>query len=66
MGRIKDQSEAFTYGFATMYRSLRSKVWAAAGPRNAALLATASNPLIIDIDASLVHVHSEKQNNAGT
>ena len=66
MGRIKEQPEAFSYGFATMTRSLRSKVWAAAGPRNPARLATATNPLIIDIDASLVHVHSEKESSAGT
>ncbi|MGP9608703.1 transposase, partial [Glutamicibacter sp. AOP33-2CA-4] len=56
MGRIKEQPEAFSYGFATMTRSLRSKVWNAAGPRNPARLATAANPLIIDLDASLVHV----------
>ncbi|PQZ98700.1 IS1380 family transposase [Arthrobacter sp. MYb224] len=66
MGRIKDQPEAFSYGFATMTRSLRTKVWNAAGPRNPARQATAKNPLTIDIDASLVHVHSEKQNSAGT
>ncbi|MGP9650514.1 transposase, partial [Glutamicibacter sp. AOP38-B1-38] len=66
MGRIKEQPEAFSYGFATMTRSLRSKVWNAAGPRNPAQLATAANPLIIDLDASLVHVHSEKENSAGT
>ena len=58
MGRIKDQPEAFTYGFATMQRSLRSKVWKAAGKRNPARRATPADPLIIDIDASLVHVHS--------
>ena len=66
MGRIKDQPEAFTYGFATMQRSLRSKVWEAAGKRNPARRATPADPLIIDIDASLVHVHSEKQKAAGT
>ncbi|GAA2943840.1 IS1380-like element ISAar32 family transposase [Glutamicibacter bergerei] len=66
MGRIKEQPEAFSYGFATMTRRLRSKVWNAAGPRNPARLATAANPLIIDIDASLVHVHSEKESSAGT
>ena len=49
-----------------MTRTLRTKVWAAAGPRNPAQQATASNPLIIDIDASLVHVHSDKENSAGT
>ena len=66
MGRIKDQPEAFAYSFATMTRSLRTKVWAASGPRNPARLATSANPLIIDIDASLVHVHSDKENSAGT
>jgi len=66
MKRIKKQPEAFTYGFATMTRNLRSKVWAAAGPRNPAQQATAANPLIIDIDAPLVHVHSDKENSAGT
>lgn len=50
-------------GFFTVERA---KVWAAAGPRNPAQLATARNPLIIDLDASLVHVHSEKENSAGT
>ena len=66
MGRIKDQPDAFAYGFATMTRSLRTKVWAAAGVRNPAQLATPADPLLIDIDASLVHVHSEKEGSAGT
>lgn len=66
MGRIKDQPEAFTYGFATMQRTLRSKVWEAAGKRSPARRATVADPLIIDLDASLVHVHSEKENAAGT
>ena len=66
MHRVKDHQEAFAYGFATMTRTLRSKVWAAAGPRNPARLATPANPLTIDIDASLVRVHSEKESSAGT
>ena len=66
MARVKDQPEAFAYGFATMQRTLRSKVWAAAGKRSPARRATAADPLIIDIDASLVHVHSEKENAAPT
>lgn len=66
MGRIKEQPEAFAYGFATMTRSLRTKVWAAAGPRNPARLATPANPLIIGLDASLVHVHSNKESSVGT
>lgn len=66
MGRVKDQPEAFAHGFATMQRTLRSKVWEAAGKRSPARRATAQDPLIIDIDASLVHVHSEKENATGT
>ena len=66
MGRIKDQPTAFDYAFATMHRTLRSRVWAAAGARNPALRATSLDPLIIDIDASLVHVHSDKEHAAGT
>ena len=50
MNRIKEQPEAFEHGFATMTRTLRTKVWAAAGPRNPGRLATPANPLIIDID----------------
>jgi hypothetical protein len=66
MSRIKEQPEAFSYGFASMTRNLRTKVWAAAGPRNPSQLATPADPLIIDIDASLVHVHSDKEGSAGT
>ena len=66
MARVKGQPEAFSYGFATMQRTLRSKVWEAAGAWSPARRATAEDPLIIDVDASLVHVHSEKENAAGT
>lgn len=66
ISRIKDQPEAFIYGFATISRSLCTKIWAAAEPRNAAQLTTAANPLNIDIDVSLVHVHSRKVGSAGT
>lgn len=66
MARAKGQPEAFAYGFATMQRTLRSKIWEAAGKRSPARRATAQDPLIIDIHASLVHVHSEKETAAGT
>ena len=44
----------FGYGFATLTRELRSRVWEAAGDRNPALKATALDPLIVDLDATLV------------
>lgn len=47
-----------------MTRCLRSKVWNAAGSRNSAQLVTVANQLIIDVIASLVHVHS-KESSAG-
>lgn len=66
MSRIKDQPEAFAYGFATRSLTFRTRAWAVAGPRNTGRRATASNPLIIDMDASLVHVYSKEESSAGT
>ena len=58
--------ELFSYGFETLTRELRTRAWDAAGNRNPALSATAADPLIIDIDATLVTSHSDKENVAGT
>lgn len=65
MKRIKDQPAALKYAYATMHRTVRSRLWAAAGARSPAARATAKDPLIIDIDASLVHVHCDKEHAAG-
>jgi hypothetical protein len=59
-------SELFGYGFETLTRELRTRAWNAAGNRNPTLSATAADPLIIDIDATLVTSHSDKENVAGT
>lgn len=64
--RAANQPEAFTYGFETLMRSMRSRMWETAGTRNPATLATRLDPLIIDLDATLVHAHSEKEDIAGT
>jgi len=58
--------ELFSYGIETLTRELRSRAWNAAGSRNPALSATAADPLIIDLDATLVTSHSDKENVAGT
>ena len=58
--------ELFSYGFETLTRALRTRAWNAAGDRNPALSATAADPLIIDLDATLVTSHSDKENVAGT
>lgn len=58
--------ELFSYGFATLTRELRTRVWGAAGDRNPALKATAREPLILDLDATLVTSHSDKEQAVGT
>jgi hypothetical protein len=58
--------ELFSYGFETLTRELRTRAWDAAGNRSPAMTATAADPLIIDIDATLVTSHSDKENVAGT
>lgn len=58
--------DLFAYGWETMSRQLRSRVWAAAGDRNPALRATALEPLILDLDATLVTSHSDKEQAVGT
>lgn len=59
--RATEEPEAFTLGFAAVAKALRSRIWEAAGPRNPATLATRLDPLIIDLDATLVDAHSEKE-----
>lgn len=58
--------EVFDHGFTTLARQLRSRAWEAAGDRNPAANATAADPLIIDLDATLVASHSEKEQATGT
>lgn len=64
--RTVTNPELFSYGFETLTRELRTRAWDAAGNRNPALTATAADPLIIDLDATLVTSHSDKENVAGT
>ena len=58
--------DLFGYGFATLTRELRSRAWEAAADRNPALKATALDPLIMDLDATLVTSHSDKEQAVGT
>lgn len=57
VARAAESPEAFTLGFATLTKVLCSKIWEAAGPRSPAILATVLDPLIIDLDATLVNSH---------
>ncbi|MBT2513647.1 IS1380 family transposase [Arthrobacter sp. ISL-30] len=58
--------ELFSYGFETLTRELRTRAWDAAGNRNPAARATAADPLILDLDATLVTSHSDKEHAVGT
>jgi Transposase DDE domain group 1 len=64
--RTVTNPELFGYGFETLTRELRSRAWNAAGARNPALAAAVADPLVIDIGATLVTSHSDKENVAGT
>lgn len=55
----------FAYGFSTMTRELRSRVWEVARGRNLVLRATAWDPQIIDLDATLVTSHIDKERAVG-
>ncbi|MCW2135344.1 Transposase DDE domain group 1 [Arthrobacter sp. VKM Ac-2550] len=63
--RTAANPELFAYGFETHSRELRSRVWDAAAKRSPAGRA-AAEPLIIDLDATLVTSRSDKENVAGT
>ncbi|WAH95563.1 IS1380 family transposase [Arthrobacter sp. MMS18-M83] len=58
--------ELFSYGFETLTRELRSRAWDAAGNFEPGGQATAADPLIVDLDATLVTSHSDKELAAGT
>lgn len=47
-------------------RTIRTRAWNGLGDLNPIICATKDSPLIIDIDASLIHVHSNKQDAAPT
>lgn len=47
--RTVTNPDHFSYGFATLTRELRSRVWGASGDRNPALKATAREPLVVDL-----------------
>jgi len=47
-------------------RIARDRAWALAGDRSPAAQAGAKNPLVIDLDATLINVHSEKEQAAPT
>ncbi len=64
--RAAEQSTAFEDGFTALMCQMRSRIWQSAGKRNPAARATSLDLLIIDIEATLVTTHSERELSAGT
>ncbi|MHA7156411.1 IS1380 family transposase, partial [Arthrobacter sp. TMN-50] len=63
--RTAANPDAFAHGAETLARALRTMVWDAAGEHSPAARATAADPVIIDLDATLVASHSDKERVAG-
>jgi hypothetical protein len=61
LARAAGNIEGFTHGFETLTWARRSTVWAAAGQGSPTARATAADPLIIDLDATLVGSHSQEE-----
>jgi len=66
IARLSGHLRVFDYTLATMQREIRSRLRAAAGKHSPSIRATRTNLLTRGIDASLVHVHSDKEDAAGT
>lgn len=63
--RINNDAEVFEHGFATLAPELRRRVWHAIGERGPGRDYRARNSLIIDMDHTLVGVHSPKEQAMG-
>jgi hypothetical protein len=64
--RTVTDPDLFSYGFATFDTEVCTRVWGAAGDRNSALKATALGPPVINLNATLVTSHSDKEQALGT
>ncbi|MBG6182067.1 IS1380 family transposase [Arthrobacter sp. CAN_A1] len=63
--RTAANPDAFAHGAQTLTRLLRTRVWDAAGEHSPGARATPADPVIIDLDATLVASHSDKERVAG-
>ena len=63
--RINNDVEVFEHGFATLAAELRHRVWHTAGERGPGRTYTARDPLIIDMDHTLITAHSDKERAMG-
>lgn len=66
IARLAEDVEAVLAAINTARATARARIWAAAGANAPDHARDAAHPLVIDLDATLVTAHSEKQNAAPT
>lgn len=64
--QLAESADKVDIALAKAMRTIRTRAWNALGPLNPTKIATRDDPLIVDIDASLIHIHSNKQDAAPT
>jgi len=63
---LAEDAPAVIEAISSARRAARERAWALAGDQSPAAGASAKTPLIIDLDATLINVHSEKEQAAPT
>ncbi|WP_126414594.1 transposase [Actinomyces viscosus] len=66
VGALADHVEAVEAAVNRARRTARHRVWALAGEHSPTAGVSANRPLVIDVDATLVNVHSDKEGAAPT
>lgn len=66
IGALADHVEAVEAAVNRARRTVRQRVWALAGEHSPTAGVSADRPLVIDVDATLVNVHSDKEGAAPT
>ena len=66
VGTLADHVEAVEAAVNRARRTVRQRVWDLAGEHSPTAGISAERPLVIDVDATLVGVHSEKEGTAPT
>jgi len=64
--QLADHADSIDDKMTRAMRTIRSRAWNALDDLNPTTQARRADPLIIDIDASLIHIHSNKQDAAPT
>lgn len=64
--QLADHADLVDESMTPAMRAIRTRAWNGLGTLNPTTTATREDPLIIDVDASLIHIHSNKQQAAPT